>query len=388
MDQRQDAMLAAARFTVAVNDAIRARAGPAGRDRRAPGRVAQHAQRHSGTRRAHRRSARSRCRPRSTASRPACASSRPRSARATGTTFTRQAGRWTAQPAMSDSRMMDWIDQTRGVARALQPAHAERGGPRRAGGRPHRADGDDLRAERRRDQPFAAGVHQAPTTSPTASTSCSMPSCGRTASESLDGSRTSAVFTVAVSIAVWSGLAFVRAPTAAAQADRARLQLTPIPGAVRRNVVFVLVDDLRFDAMGVAGHPWLETPNIDALARRGVHLPNAFVTTALCSPSRASILTGQYAHRHRVVDNNSPIPAGHDVLPAVPAGGRLRDGVHRQVAHGRRKRRAAARLRSLGELPGPGHVPADRAMGSTSTARPCRSAATSPTSSPTTPSTG
>ena len=127
--------------------------------------------------------------------------------------------------------------------------------------------------------------------------------------------RHAAVFTVAVSIAVWTGLAFVRAPAAVAQGDRARLQLPPIPGAVRSNVVFVLVDDLRFDAMGIAGHPWLETPNIDALARRGVRLPNAFVTTALCSPSRASMLTGQYAHRHRVVDNNSPIPAGTTFFP-------------------------------------------------------------------------
>ena len=66
----------------------------------------------------------------------------------------------------------------------------------------------------------------------------------------------------------------------------------------------MLVDDLRFDAMGFMTHPWLETPNLDALARSGVHFRNAFVTTALCSPSRASILTGQYAHRHRVVDSN------------------------------------------------------------------------------------
>lgn len=62
-------------------------------------------------------------------------------------------------------------------------------------------------------------------------------------------------------------------------------------------------------------HPWLETPNLDALARSGVHFRNAFVTTALCSPSRASILTGQYAHRHRVVDNVSPMPPGNLFFP-------------------------------------------------------------------------
>jgi len=92
-------------------------------------------------------------------------------------------------------------------------------------------------------------------------------------------------------------------------------QLPRVPGAQARNVIFVLVDDLRFDAMGFMKHPWLETPNIDALARSGVHFRNAFVTTALCSPSRASILTGHYAHRHRVVDNGSPMPPGTLFFP-------------------------------------------------------------------------
>ncbi len=92
-------------------------------------------------------------------------------------------------------------------------------------------------------------------------------------------------------------------------------QLPRVSGAQPRNVIFVLVDDLRFDALGSMGHPWLETPNLDALARSGVQLKNAFVTTALCSPSRASILTGQYAHRHRVVDNNNPVPPGTTFFP-------------------------------------------------------------------------
>ena len=88
-------------------------------------------------------------------------------------------------------------------------------------------------------------------------------------------------------------------------------QLAPLPGAKPRNVIFVLVDDLRFDALGIMKHLWLETPHLDALAQDGMQFQNAFVTTALCSPSRASILTGQYAHRHRVVDNNNPMPPGH-----------------------------------------------------------------------------
>ena len=74
-------------------------------------------------------------------------------------------------------------------------------------------------------------------------------------------------------------------------------------GEGKLNVVFVLCDDHRFDCFGAAGHPFLETPHIDAMAKRGAMLTHAYVTTSLCSPSRASILTGQYAHNHRVVDN-------------------------------------------------------------------------------------
>ena len=79
-----------------------------------------------------------------------------------------------------------------------------------------------------------------------------------------------------------------------------------------RNVVFILTDDQRYDAMHF--HPnaqkWLRTPSLDRMAREGVHLANAFVTTALCSPSRASVLTGQYTHRHGVVDNARDVRPG------------------------------------------------------------------------------
>ena len=85
--------------------------------------------------------------------------------------------------------------------------------------------------------------------------------------------------------------------------------ITHVEAQTRRNIVFILSDDHRYDFMRF--HPnapkFLETPALDRMAGEGAHVRNAFVTTALCSPSRASILTGQYAHRHLVVDNSRMI---------------------------------------------------------------------------------
>jgi N-acetylglucosamine-6-sulfatase len=83
------------------------------------------------------------------------------------------------------------------------------------------------------------------------------------------------------------------------------------------NVILILSDDHRYDFMGFmeSAPPWLQTPSMDRMAADGAHLANTFVTTSLCSPSRASILTGQYAHRHRVVDNSSGIPEGTVFFP-------------------------------------------------------------------------
>ena len=68
------------------------------------------------------------------------------------------------------------------------------------------------------------------------------------------------------------------------------------------NVVFILSDDHRYDYMGFMNTiPWLGTPNMDRMAKEGAHIKNAFVTTSLSSPSRASILTGMYSHSHKVV---------------------------------------------------------------------------------------
>lgn len=72
----------------------------------------------------------------------------------------------------------------------------------------------------------------------------------------------------------------------------------------RPNIVLMYTDDQRYDALSIAGHPFLQTPNLDRLAREGAYCRNAFVSISLCGPSRASILTGQYAHTHGVIRNN------------------------------------------------------------------------------------
>jgi arylsulfatase A-like enzyme len=89
--------------------------------------------------------------------------------------------------------------------------------------------------------------------------------------------------------------------------------LTPAIAAIgdpsRPNVLFILCDDIRWDALGYAGNPYVKTPNIDRLAHEGVQFKNMFCTTSLCSPSRASILSGLYAHAHGVVNNFTEYPA-------------------------------------------------------------------------------
>jgi arylsulfatase A-like enzyme len=69
------------------------------------------------------------------------------------------------------------------------------------------------------------------------------------------------------------------------------------------NLLVILIDDLRYDEFGAGGHPYMQTPHIDRLAAEGVLFDRAFHTTPICSPNRASIVTGQYASRHGIIDN-------------------------------------------------------------------------------------
>ncbi len=85
--------------------------------------------------------------------------------------------------------------------------------------------------------------------------------------------------------------------------------------APRPNVLVIITDDQRWDALGCLGNPLLKTPNLDRLAAEGARFANAFVTTSLCSPSRATMLSGLYAHRHGVLNNFTEYP---DTLPSYP----------------------------------------------------------------------
>jgi len=75
--------------------------------------------------------------------------------------------------------------------------------------------------------------------------------------------------------------------------------------AQKPDILFILLDDLRWDALSYKGHPYVKTPNIDKLRDGGAALENAFCTTSICCPARATFLTGTYANRHGVIDNET-----------------------------------------------------------------------------------
>ncbi len=95
------------------------------------------------------------------------------------------------------------------------------------------------------------------------------------------------------------------------------LALLPVASsaATRPNMLVIMTDDQRWDALGVvqkeqgdaARFPWFDTPNLDRLAAEGARFRNAFVTLSLCSPSRAAFLTGRYNHANGIIDNKTPL---------------------------------------------------------------------------------
>lgn len=80
-----------------------------------------------------------------------------------------------------------------------------------------------------------------------------------------------------------------------------------LQGQQRPNIIVILTDDQRWDAMGISGNPVIQTPNMDQLARESSLFQNAFVTTPICAASRASIMTGLYERKHQFTFRTPPL---------------------------------------------------------------------------------
>ena len=109
-----------------------------------------------------------------------------------------------------------------------------------------------------------------------------------------------------------------------------------------KNILFIMCDQLRWDYLSCYGHPTLATPNIDALAGKGVRFTRAYVQSPVCGASRMSFYTGRYVQSHGAAWNGVPLKVGEMTLGDYlrPLG--LQDGAGRQDAHARRPSRACS----------------------------------------------
>lgn len=85
----------------------------------------------------------------------------------------------------------------------------------------------------------------------------------------------------------------------------------------RPNILFIMVDEMRWNAMSCAGNPIVKTPNLDRLAQRGTRFATAYTCAPICTPSRYSFFTGRYSHVHGSTDNQTPLREGQILLPAI-----------------------------------------------------------------------
>jgi arylsulfatase A-like enzyme len=85
----------------------------------------------------------------------------------------------------------------------------------------------------------------------------------------------------------------------------------------RPNILLIVADQQRYDCLGAYGNSDIQTPHIDALAADGMLYENSFCSHPVCTPSRYSLLTGQYVHQHLGLSNRSTLPAGIPTLPRL-----------------------------------------------------------------------
>jgi len=114
-----------------------------------------------------------------------------------------------------------------------------------------------------------------------------------------------------------SSIKLIGGAVAVAALGGTRLGASAAHPRLRPNIIFVVIDDLRWDEFGAGGHPYLKTPNIDRLAREGASFTRAIHATPLCSPNRACLLTGQYTATHGIYNNVDRSLLSH-LLPTFP----------------------------------------------------------------------
>jgi len=109
------------------------------------------------------------------------------------------------------------------------------------------------------------------------------------------------------------GLCFLLTLVTIARAQSSNTAGTQSPG--RPNIVFILADDLGYGDLGCYGQQKIQTPHIDALARRGLRFTQFYAGTAVCAPSRASFMTGLHTGHTAVRGNRGFQPEGQYPLP-------------------------------------------------------------------------
>ncbi len=114
-----------------------------------------------------------------------------------------------------------------------------------------------------------------------------------------------ALVLLAAAAICWSGVVFAAADSIARAAT-----------ANRRNILWIMADQLRYDCVGANGNRIIRTPHLDGLAARSANFSHAFVQAPVCVPSRASYFTGRYPHSHRNRVNYTPLATSEPLLPA------------------------------------------------------------------------